>query len=215
VVEEMNPASPQPESWLNGNSVPGLSPEDGIAAIRGKDATFDPSNFHDRAEKAFMQLEQAWQDRNLDEGRAYMSPGLFLTWSGQVDQLIRLHKKNVMENLRILRHQVVKVVPGQEFDEITVRFDAASTDYEVDETSGKVVFGDKSEHPFVEYWTFQRSAGVKTIVQGGVVDKQCPNCGAPLNINQIGECSYCKAGVTSGKFDWVLSRIEQEEEWRG
>jgi hypothetical protein len=45
-----------------------------------------------------------------------------------------------------------------------------------------------------------------------VLDKVCPNCGAPLEINQIGECKYCKAAVASGRFDWVLSRIEQEDD---
>jgi hypothetical protein len=30
-------------------------------------------------------------------------------------------------------------------------------------------------------------------------------------LNQIGECRYCKAAVTSGKFDWVVSHIEQHE----
>ena len=43
----------------------------------------------------------------------------------------------------------------------------------------------------------------------------CPNCGAPLEINQVGECRYCRAAVTSGRFDWVLSRIEQEDEYTG
>jgi hypothetical protein len=32
-----------------------------------------------------------------------------------------------------------------------------------------------------------------------------------LALTQIGECRYCKAAVTSGKFDWVVSRIEQED----
>jgi hypothetical protein len=30
-------------------------------------------------------------------------------------------------------------------------------------------------------------------------------------LTQIGECRYCKAAVTSGKFDWVVSRIDQED----
>jgi hypothetical protein len=28
---------------------------------------------------------------------------------------------------------------------------------------------------------------------------------------QIGECRFCKVAVTSGKFDWVVSRIGQED----
>jgi hypothetical protein len=81
-------------------------------------------------------------------------------------------------------------------------------------TAGKMIFGSKSPSQFSEYWTFQRSVGVQTTGRS-VLDKVCPNCGAPLEINQVGECRYCKAAVTSGRFDWVLSRIEQENEYSG
>jgi hypothetical protein len=32
-----------------------------------------------------------------------------------------------------------------------------------------------------------------------------------VSLNQVGECRFCKAAVTSGKFDWVVSRIEQDD----
>ena len=43
----------------------------------------------------------------------------------------------------------------------------------------------------------------------------CPNCGAPLQIDQVGNCTYCRVKVTAGEFDWVLSRIEQDEAYSG
>jgi hypothetical protein len=30
-----------------------------------------------------------------------------------------------------------------------------------------------------------------------------------------GSCEHCNAKVTSGEFDWVLSRIEQDEAYAG
>ena len=43
----------------------------------------------------------------------------------------------------------------------------------------------------------------------------CSNCGAPLAVTQSGECSHCNAHVTLGEFDWVLSKIEQDDSYRG
>jgi hypothetical protein len=44
----------------------------------------------------------------------------------------------------------------------------------------------------------------------------CPSCGAPLdNVNAAGICGYCDGKITSGRFDWVLSRIEQAEAYQG
>ena len=73
------------------------------------------------------------------------------------------------------------------------------------------MFGDRTVRPFTEDWTFQRSVGVATTEKPGTLENTCPSCGAPVALNQIGECRYCKAAVTSGKFDWVVSRIEQDE----
>ena len=44
---------------------------------------------------------------------------------------------------------------------------------------------------------------------------QCPNCGAALKVNMAGVCEYCRSKITSGEFDWVLSRIEQDEAYAG
>jgi hypothetical protein len=190
----------------------------GLADIKASDPAFNEQSFLDRVQAAFFLLQKAWQDRNVDEGRAYMSPGVYLGWKAQVDQMTAQHKKNVLENLFIQGMQIAKATRDANFDSITVRIDASAMDYEVDDQTGKEVFavgGKKADRPFTEYWTFQRSAGAKTLVSGGVTEKKCPNCGAPLEVNEVGDCKYCGASVTSGKFDWVLSKIDQANEWTG
>jgi predicted lipid-binding transport protein (Tim44 family) len=191
-----------------------LDAASGLATIRSEDPSFDPEAFRGRVQQAFFALQQAWQERDLDSSRPFMSPGLYLGWSSQVQQLIELHKKNVLEGLRVDGIDVVKVMHGQAFDDVTVRVAATCADYEVDEQTGKLIFGSRSPSQFVEYWTFQRSVGTQTTGRS-ILDKVCPNCGAPLEINQVGECRYCRAAVTSGRFDWVLSRIEQEDDYAG
>ena len=157
-------------------------------------------------------------DRNVDEGRAYMAPGLYTSWKMQVDQMTAAHKKNILENLFIQGATIVKATHDANYDQITVKVDASAMDYEVNDETGKEVFavgGKKADRPFTEYWTFQRSAGAKTLVTGGVTDKKCPNCGAPSDVNETGHCKYCNAEITSGQFDWVLSQITQANDWQG
>lgn len=186
-----------------------LGPAEGVAQIQQADPAFVPDEFYERAAQAFYGLQQAWQQRNLEPARPFMSPGLYLAWSAQVQQLQELHKVNVLEGLRIDGLEAVRVTHGNAFDDFTVRVRATCADYEVDERTNRVIFGSKSPSSFSEYWTFQRSTTAQT-TDRHIMDKVCPNCGAPLQINQIGECEYCNAAVTSGRFDWVLSRIEQD-----
>ena len=193
---------------------PYADPSAGLAAIKENDPGFSEQPFLDRARAAFFQLQKCWMDRNVDEGRAYMNAGLYQTWRMQVQQLVDAHKHNVLENLVIAGTSIVAAAHDANFDNITVKMDASAADYEVDDTSGKTVFGDKHDKPFTEYWTFTRSAGAKTLVSGGITESKCPNCGAPLAVTENGSCKYCNAPVTSGKFDWVLSKIDQVSEFQ-
>jgi len=188
-----------------------LSPDAGFLAIAGSDPAFASNEFLKRVATAFDALQTAWQARDLDAARGFMSAGAYYAWSAQVDQLKEEHRKNVLEGLNIDSITPLGVMHGKVFDDVMVRIDATCAEYEIDDTTGKIIFGDKHPNPFAEYWTFQRGVGVATTGKAGTLEKQCPNCGAPFNVNAVGECTYCKATITSGKFDWVLSRIEQPE----
>jgi len=187
------------------------TPSEGIASLRAADAAFDLNAFLARVQTGFMALQDAWCKQNLEAGRAFLSPGAYFAWRAQLETMAAEGRRDVMEKLSISAIEPVRVIHGRVFDDLTVRISAAAADYEVD-GSGRVVFGDRSVRPFSEDWTFQRSVGVATTNKAGTLENTCPNCGAPLALTQIGECRYCKAAVTSGRFDWVVSRIEQEDD---
>jgi predicted lipid-binding transport protein (Tim44 family) len=183
---------------------------DGIAGLRAADAGFQIDAFLTRVNTGFMALQDAWCKQNLEAGRAFLSPGAYFAWRAQLETMAAEGRRNVMEGLSVRGIEPMRVVHGRVFDDLTVRIAAASADYEVDNT-GRMVFGDRTVRPFTEEWTFQRSVGVATSAKAGTLENTCPCCGAPLALTQVGECRYCKAAVTSGKFDWVVSRIEQED----
>ena len=52
--------------------------------------------------------------------------------------------------------------------------------------------------------TFARKQGIKTT--GTLLEKEtnCPNCGAVLDLDNHGICSYCHTLVSNGDFGWIL-----------
>jgi hypothetical protein len=181
----------------------------GVADLRATDPAFSIDAFAARVRTAFLALQDAWCRQNLEAGRAFLSPGAYFTWRAQLETMAVEGRRNVMENLTVQRIDPVLIVHGRVFDDLTVRVSASAADFEVDKEN-RIVFGDRTVRPFTEDWTFQRSVGVATTEKPGTLENACPNCGAPIALNQIGECRYCRAAVTSGKFDWVVSRIEQD-----
>ncbi len=212
VVAEVQPASFA--GYTSEFAVAAATPEQGVADLRAADAAFSVDTFTTRVKSAFLALQDAWCRQKLDAGRAFMSPGAYFSWSAQIETLMAEGRRNVMENISVNAIQPIRVVHGRVFDDLTVRISAAAADFEIDKDN-KIVFGDRQVRPFNEQWTFQRSVGAITSNKPGTLENTCPRCGAPLALTQIGECRYCKAAVTSGKFDWVVSRIEQEQEGSG
>jgi hypothetical protein len=117
----------------------------------------------------------------------------------------------VTENARIVRLELSDVLSDSVYDSVTLRVYATGLDYTVSE-SGKLLKGSRTqERPYTEYWTLIRGRAAK----GSPTSSGCPNCGAPLEINMAGHCEYCRVKVVSGQFDWVLSRIEQDDTYDG
>ena len=62
---------------------------------------------------------------------------------------------------------------------------------------------------WTEDWIFQRPSSLVTGVPGTITSERCPNCGASVNVDITSICPYCDAAVISGKFGWLLTRIDR------
>jgi hypothetical protein len=142
-----------------------------------------------------------------------MADGIWQQHRVQIDQYSAQHRRNLLDNLSIGNATVVTAHSDQTYDTITVRILAASADYDVDDSNGKVVRGNRNVEQWTEDWVYQRSSDATTKTGAGTMNQRCPNCGAPLDLDLSGVCSYCKAPVMSGKYDWVLTRIDQVQTW--
>lgn len=200
-------------------SIPGKTVQADIGERKEKLAENDPDwnedRFLDVAETIFFSVQEGWTKKELNICRPYLSDSVYNRFKKQLADLTNRGLRNVCENIVVGSTEIVKVEQDKNFDSITIKFRASMRDYKIDEKTGKVVEGSTAQTPpFTEYWTFVRKAGLKTREAHAVQDKKCPNCGAPLEINESGVCKYCKANVVSGNFDWVLSKITQRDEWR-
>jgi ribosomal protein L37AE/L43A len=166
-----------------------------------------------RLHRIYDQLNAAWTHLDLKPARPYVSDSLFEYLQYWIDAYKQQGLRNVLEGMRITRSALAKVVRDKYFDSLTFRLWATGRDSTVRQDTGQVVGGDpRSDRVYSEYWTLIRGAGVRGAPRA---DAACPNCGAPLVTNMAGECDHCGAKVTRGDFDWVLSKIEQDDSYTG
>jgi hypothetical protein len=183
-----------------------------LDALWRRDPAFVWPAFEQRVGLIFSEFQTAWSNRDLAKMRPFLSDNLFQMQLYWVEAYKAQHLRNITENARIQRIELARVESDASFDALTIRLYATSLDYTVTD-DGKLVTGSKSrEREYSEYWTLIRGANRKGPTK---TEPVCPNCGAPLDINMVGTCKYCQAKVTTGEFDWVLSRIEQDEAYSG
>jgi predicted lipid-binding transport protein (Tim44 family) len=165
-----------------------------------------------RIRHIFLELQAAWTERRWEKARPFASDSFFqmqLYWMAAYQ---KQHLRNVLKDVSIGRVEPVKITMNAFHDALTFRIFASMIDYTADEQD-KLVCGSKNApRRFSEYWTFIRRRGVNSSDKDNV---HCPNCGAALKVNMAGVCEYCQGKITDGEFDWVLSRIEQDESYRG
>lgn len=169
--------------------------------------------FEARVVMIFNELQLAWSTLQWERARPHETDSIFQMHQYWIDAYRRQGLRNALDNFRITRMQPVKIKEDAFYNSITMRIWAEGYDYVVD-GSGKVVGGsNKKLRRWSEYWTFIRNRAARPA--HARADLNCPNCGAPLKINVTGICEYCHGKVTSGEFDWVLSKIEQDESYKG
>jgi len=190
---------------------PGLGHE--LRKLRARHPDFVMDAFEQRVRDVYLILQQAWSDNAESAIRPFVTDPLFQTLRFWIEGYKRAKLQNRLDRVQMGQLQIVKVEVDAWYESVTVRLFGSMVDSTVD-ASGKVVGGNaKVERRFSEYWTFVRASA-----SGGLVHDtlHCPSCGAPLDqVSAAGICGYCDTKITTGHHDWVLSRIDQCETYRG
>ena len=189
----------------------------GLGAALARLTTADPAvtaaGLTARTELIFHELQRAWAAQDLAGVRPFVSDSLLGYLQYWVDAYRALGLRNAVEGARVTKQEIARVVGDRHYDAVTVRVWATGHEVTTEAATGKVVSGSREkERAYSEYWTLIRGSAVRGAPR---TDRGCPACGAPLGINMAGSCDHCGSHVTSGEFDWVLSRIEQDDSYTG
>jgi len=178
-------------------------------ALEARHPDFDVDTFHARVRVMFATLQDAWSSQQWDRARPYVTDTLFQTLRFWIEQYEEHGLVNRLDDIELDKIAFIRIQRDAWYEAITVRIWGRMKDYVVDK-QGDVVGGNKNrQRLFSEYWTLLRSIGTGAACGDPL---QCPSCGAALDqISQTGVCGYCETKITSGQFDWVLTRIDHAE----
>ena len=166
------------------------------------------SDFTNTAKMMFKCIAEAFAKGHLAEVKNYLNDNVLPVFQEKID--LRVANKQKAE-FTLIGFKDVKLLEDLP-DKKVVSFTTEQVNL-LKDNDDHIIEGDPLYVATVtEYWTFIRS---RDFSEKAYNSHECPNCGAEIKLNQAGKCEYCGTVVTSGNFDWVLSRIEQDESYVG
>jgi len=132
----------------------------GLSYIRQMDSSFDEKKFQDLCMDHFFKIQGAWTNRDMSGAKNLLTEEMLRIIQDDAEKLRSERKMNKLENIAVRSVDIVEAWQESGRDYITVKLYANLLDYTIDETTGQVVSGSKTEPvKFEEYWTFTRPVG--------------------------------------------------------
>ncbi|MBP6137295.1 MAG: TIM44-like domain-containing protein [Clostridiaceae bacterium] len=181
--------------------------------VRAIDPFFTEAEMREKVANLYTEMQHAWEHRDWEPMRARMTDDLYSQMARQLQDLVNRGYVNRIERIAVMNVALNEFYQDEQHDNLKLRLTTRIVDYTIEEATGKVVSGDPNREKFMTYeWTMIRTRGVQTPAptdESGKTElsRNCPHCGAPIDLTQSARCSYCHSMVTATEFDWVLSNI--------
>ena len=180
-----------------------------IAQYGALDEGFDAAVLSEKLSNWYVQMQNAWQAKDFEPMRPYFTDTLFAQFQRQLNALASAGRTNYVERIAVLGVTLRGYFQRDGQDHIVAELRTRIVDYTVDDKTGAVVSGSRTAEKFMTYeWELVRPSGQITRKPGQMQSIHCPNCGAPLNINQSAKCEYCDSIITLEDHDFVISAIK-------
>lgn len=131
-----------------------------IRKISENDASFSEQAFVGLAKENFIRFQNAWTARDLESVRDLMDKEIYGEVQRDIDGLKSEGKINKLDDVDVQKAEIVEAWSEEGFEFITMRYEASLCDYVVDERSGDIIEGSRTQRvSFAEHWTWARPEG--------------------------------------------------------
>lgn len=182
-----------------------------LALLKEKDPNFSEAAMLSRVEHLFISSQIAYADQDYEPMRPFFSNALFEQHVKQINDKKARGERNVVSEMAVLSSKLENFSEDghNEYLDVWLRVKYKSYIGKISDPD-TVVSGSKNKTFYLDFrWQFTRSAGGQTDAASDAVKTgNCPNCGAPINLNQSGKCEYCGSVISTTEYDWVLSKID-------
>lgn len=169
------------------------------------DKSFNEGMFISKANNIFVMLHNAVMMDNLDQVRHFISEELEAKYEKIIDELDSKNECQMYDEFNVKNTFIRNVEIRDGYAYINVDIVSRYMDYIVNKDTGKFIRGINTHRvEKMNHLVFCKKIGATYI--GNTI--KCPYCGADIDVNASGKCSYCQRIFDAENHDWILISIE-------
>jgi hypothetical protein len=157
----------------------------------------------DAAYKAYVNIQYAWSNLDIDKARKLLSDELYNTYKSQLNVLRAKKQKNVMSDFDYVGGGITSIKEDGNTLTISLELSVTCKDYLINTENNMTVRGNAYK---TNHYTYSLTFVVAKGKNAGVVN--CPNCNAKLGEGTSVKCEYCGSTITRKASTLTLTRKE-------
>lgn len=176
-----------------------------IEELVNEDSSFNESKFIANVDNTFIMMLSAIITNNLKKVDHKIGDKVYETLKTKLDALNSKGYHQMYDELNVKSTNIISIDKTNDKYIIKVRLVSRYMDYIVDKDYNYVSGNNTSRVEIVNILTFEKNINSKEF---GLI-KKCPTCGASIDYNGNGECSYCHNVFNTEDYDYILTDIER------
>lgn len=126
-----------------------------LKQLDDSDFFWDEKRIKKKVENCYYIVQEAWSNQDIDELKKYLSSDLLEAWQTKLNWYEFQGKKNVLKNIKLLKHDVVSLYDDENNDKdfFWVYIEGKMDDRMIDNENQIL---EQNNGVFVEYWKFIR-----------------------------------------------------------
>ena len=169
------------------------------------DPEFAESKFKSKVENTFVQIKLAMVTGKIDTIDHFVNDETFEKIKNKVEIDKANNRIQIYDELNVSNVEILNMEELDYCFKITVRVHSKALEYYIDRESKKYISGNNSSRTdrdtIIEYTKMKNADKLKVV-------RKCPACGAVIDVNLNGQCSFCHTIFNLEKYDWVITKME-------
>jgi len=182
-----------------------------VEELNAKDPAFNAAVLAEQVGNLYVRMQNAWTAKDMTPVRPYFTDALYNQFASQLEMLKKAGRTNYVDRIAVLGVSVRGWYTQGMNDILSLSVRTRIVDYTKLDVNGQLISGSETQEKFMEYEYLMirpSDALTKETELGATTAVNCPNCGAPLDINNSAKCPYCDNVVRFEGHDWVIYQIK-------